>query len=189
MRGHIGMREGGNGGRACRGPGDTAAAGRIHLRHVGGVCRGGVHLGAVYLYDVIGVQHRRNLDLLHEVGSRLASLRGPWILAGDPNCTPEQLAATGWLRLVDGCICAPKGPTCNGKVYDYFVISTCLRQAVHSVVTVVDGGFTPHSPVRLHPRAAARHDKVRGIAGPKGFRAHLPFGPENQQVGLEELVA
>ena len=88
--------------------------------------------------------------------------------------------------MVDGCICAPTGPTCNGKVYDFFVVSNCLRQAVHSVVTVADGGFTPHSPVRLYLKAAARHDRVNGVAGPKGFRAHLPFGPENRQ---EEVVA
>ena len=53
VRGHIGMREGSTAGRGSGGHGSAVAAGRIHLRHVGGVCRGG-RLGAVYLHDVIG---------------------------------------------------------------------------------------------------------------------------------------
>ena len=100
------------------------------------------------------------------------------MVAGDWNCTPEELARTGWLELVGGCICAPRGPTCNGKVYDYFVVCKGMRQAVHSVVSVVDGGLTPHKPVRLFIRAAMRYDLVRTVAGPRGFAAQLPHGPD-----------
>ena len=108
------------------------------------------------------------------------------MVAGDWNCTPEQLAETGWIGLVGGCICAPRAPTCNGKVYDYFVVSRCLRQSVHSVVTLVDGGLAPHRPARLFLRAAPRHDKVRCIAGPKGFAARMPLGPDREMTAVDE---
>ena len=36
---------------------------------------------------------------------------------------------------------------------------------MHSLVTVVDGEFAPHSPVMLYLRVAARHDKVKGVVG------------------------
>ena len=36
--------------------------GRFTLRRMGAICRGGVHLGAVYLRDTVGVHAQHNLD-------------------------------------------------------------------------------------------------------------------------------
>ena len=88
---------------------------------------------------------------------------------------------------------APRAATCDGEIYDFFVVSKCVVQAVHSVVTLADGGFTPRSPARLYVRVAARHDEVKGIAAPKGVRAHLPFGlltapDEDEETRLDKVA-
>ena len=91
--------------------------------------------------------------------------------------------------MVGGCVCAPKEATCNGKIYDFFVVSKCLVHAVHSAVTIADAGLTPHSPARLFLRATPRHEKARCLKAPKGFKAHLPFGPEVETKEEEEKEA
>eukprot|EP00973_Karenia_brevis_P017249 2368142-Karenia_brevis.AAC.1 len=59
----------------------------------------------------------------------ILQLRGPWVLGGDWNITPELLATTNWLKVVGGVIVAPKSATCNGSVYDFFVVSRGLEQS------------------------------------------------------------
>ena len=63
---------------------------------------------------------------------------GPWIMGADWNCTPAQLAKTGWLKMVKGQIFAPKVHTCNANVYDYFVVCGELAPAVYDTVAVND---------------------------------------------------
>ena len=111
----------------------TVLHGRFCLRRIGAVCRGGFHLGSVYLHDTVGVMAANNLDLLQEVAAELALVCGGWVVGGDWNCTPAELAATGWLDLVGGAICAPQAATCNGNVYDFFVVKRQFQHAVHSV--------------------------------------------------------
>ena len=84
---------------------------------------------------------KTNLDLLDAIGARVGALRDPWIIGGDCNCTPEDLTATGWLQKVRGVIHAPSAPTCNGKVYDFFVVERELSNAVYGVHTI--GDFPP----------------------------------------------
>ena len=78
--------------------------GRFTLRRVGAICKGGVHCGAIYLKDCVGVQAQCNLDTLHGVKLALQAVQGPWCVGGDWNCTPEELEATGWLKLVGGVV-------------------------------------------------------------------------------------
>ena len=73
----------------------------------------------------------------------LGTIVGPWIIGGDWNCTPDELQKTGWLRLVKGVICAPKGPTCGDRVLDYFVVSERIHHAVKHVLNVGDKLCTP----------------------------------------------
>lgn len=171
--------------------------GRFQLMHLGTVCRGGFHLGSVYLEDTIGIVAKCNLDFLQAIGADLALVSGCWILCGDWNCTPDELSATGWLDLVDATIHAPAAATCNGNIYDIFVGQRRFPFAVHSVHTIGDAVCKPHSPSRLFLRAAPRCIMVRGLRRPKGFRARLPFSPMREpstgrpgdQVAVEPLVS
>ncbi len=151
--------------------------GRFRLRRASALCRGGFHLGSIYLYDSVGALARCNLDLLQAVAAELAMVSGGWVLGGDWNCTPAELSATGWLDLVGGYICAPSAPTCNGKIYDYFVVKRRFQHAVHSVHTVGDALFKPHSPSRLLLRGSPRCIMVRSLRCPRNFSAVLPHGP------------
>ena len=101
--------------------------GRFTVKHVGAVCRGGLHIGSAYLNSSLGIKHKRNLDMLQAIAGVLATLKGPWVLAADFQCTPEQLEATGWLKLVKGKVVAPKMPTCMGRVIDFSLYRRTLE--------------------------------------------------------------
>ncbi len=79
----------------------------------------------------------------------LRALLGPWAIGGDWNCTPEELAATGWLQLVNAKLFAPAAHPCNGKVYDFFVVADRLHHAVFAVHTLGATHPTPHLRVPL----------------------------------------
>ncbi len=148
---------------------------RYIRRWVGAICKGGVHFGSVYCRSAEGLTEL-NLDILQDVAVDLASVRGPWVLGGDWNVTPEALAASGWLALVDGTVIAPPTPTCNGSVYDYFVVSTKFKQAVVGAAVIEDAQFNPHSAVRLFIAAAPRAIHQRTLVAPRKLAADMPQG-------------
>ena len=116
------------------------------MRRVSAMGEGGVHIGSIYLVSQAGVTAKCNLDLLETVAftvNAVNALIGGWVIGGDWNCTPEDLLATGWLKKVGGVICAPRGPTCKCKVYDFFVVAAPIADAVHSVNKISDAGLTP----------------------------------------------
>ena len=173
VRQHIGMAD------SCVEPIHPVAH-RFLMKKVAAVCKGGFHLGSVYMHDRIGPASELNLKLLDDVAFVLRAISGPWILGGDWNCSPSALAATGFLQLVGGVIHAPTDSTCGGNTYDYFIVSRALSPAVHSVRAVSNSPFNPHCAVRLYLRAAPRAMMVRKLISPKGFPARLPFGPPNR---------
>ncbi len=130
-RSHLGMADGGEVDYSASMGG---AAARYMRKWIGAMCRGGVHVGSVYLRTNEGLTDA-NLNILQDIATDLAALTGPWILGGDWNVTPEALAASGWLSLVGGQVVAPAAATCNGKVYDYFVISDAFKHAVIGATT------------------------------------------------------
>ena len=77
--------------------------------------QGGTHLGSVYLQHKIGIKAAANIALLEHIAACLRTIKGPWLIGGDFNGTPQQLEDTGFLELVDGVIHAPSDHTCNGK--------------------------------------------------------------------------
>ena len=97
--------------------------GRFTVKRVGAVCKGGMLLASAYLHTSLGVKHKTNLDMSDAVAAVLSTLKGPWVLAADFQCTPAQLEATGWLKMVKGRVVAPNMPTCMGRVIDFFVVS------------------------------------------------------------------
>ena len=160
---------------------------RFILKHVAACCRGGIHMGSCYLTSCsAGVKDKRNLDTLHHMAGVLNSLKGPWAVGGDWSCTPEELAQTGWLKIVKGTVVAPQVSACNSRAIDFFVVSEGLSQAAPAAYTIGDGWFYPHSAVRLILRGRARASVVRKLKAPRGFAALLPQGPHNQKVAEEE---
>ena len=158
-----------------------------------GVCwgGGGIHCLSAYFWCSEGASPR-NLELLQAIAQTIRALRGPWLLAADFNMEPQLLASTGWLELVQGTVWAPQFPTCNQRVYDYFVADRRLDHAVLGVAVVSDTGGFPHSAVRLWLRGAPRRDRVRVLCTPLKASADLPagcIGPCAAGMGWDAIAA
>eukprot|EP00973_Karenia_brevis_P049708 6901693-Karenia_brevis.AAC.1 len=65
--------------------------------------------------------------------------------------------------MVGGLVVAPEAPTCNGAVYDFFVVSNGLRPSVAGIYRIDDSGYDPHWPVRLLIRGDARRTMTRQL--------------------------
>ena len=149
--------------------------GRIRVSFVNAVLTGGLYVVSIYLWHSEGLSER-NLTLLHSLGRLLASLRAPWIVAGDWNIIPSLLEKSGWLSLVKGRIHAAGSATCHLNEYDYFVLDARLSRAVVCVRPISEAGISPHIPVRLYLRGNARRLMVRVIISPTKIPAFLPAG-------------
>ena len=149
---------------------------RFKAAWVGGVLRGGIHCCSVYLKDSVGASET-NLNLLQEVATFLSCVKGPWVIGGDWNMSPQLLESTQFLSMVHGVIVAPDSPTCNGSIYDYFVISEGLLPAVAGIARIDDAGLSPHWPTRLYLRSDARRHLVRQLVRPRKVPGLLPCGP------------
>ena len=149
---------------------------RLGAAWIGAVQRGGVHFITVYLKDGEGIG-QTNQAILTELAAYLGTIRGPWVVGGDWNVTPQQLQAASWDQIVKGTIKHPAQATCNGKVYDFFVVSKSIEASVVAVSRLENGGFSPHSAVRMFLSGAARHKAVRRLIKPVAVKADLPPGP------------
>ena len=91
---------------------------RIGAAWVGGVLNGGVHVISVYLKDGDNMG-QTNQAILVEAAALIGTLRGPWVIAGDWNISPDQLRQSNWVATVNGVIHEPKEPTCHSSTYDF----------------------------------------------------------------------
>ena len=60
---------------------------------------------SIYLRDSVGVSE--NLDVLREAAALVKALHGPWIIAGDFNVSPQELADANWPQVLGGTIVPP----------------------------------------------------------------------------------
>ncbi len=161
----------------------SVLASRMTFAWVGCLAPGGVVVASLYLYPAEGMSPR-NSDLLDEVARILAQLGRPWIVAADWQMPPDVLACSGWPNLVGGTVVAPNDITCNRSTIDYFVVQDAAMSMVQGVSVVDDGGFHPHSPVRLFLRQARARPRSRRMVAPRGFEAVLPDGCVNEAATL-----
>lgn len=151
---------------------------RFTLKHVGAVCRGGIHAGSCYLISCnAGIKDQRNLDILQLMAGILKAVKSPGGIGGDWNCTPQELLDTCWLEVVKGKLVTPQTPTCGDRTIDLSVVSKSMHHAADAACTIGDDGFYPHRPVRLLRRANARTAMVRQLTVPAGVEATVPCGP------------
>ena len=120
-----------------------------------------------------------NARILEAVAARLALHNGPWVLAGDFNMTPQQLALSGWPDIVQGRVVQPVGPTCNDRVIDFFVVSHHLASSVVGAQRIIDAGVRPHFPVRLLLRPTVSLGNVRHLKRPH----RIPGSPDTPSSG------
>ena len=90
-----------------------------------------------------------NVDILGELQTFLNELSEPFIVGADWNMEPQTLESSWWTRAVGGAVVAPPFPTCDGRIYDYFVISAALAALGPQVEALRPATTHPHVPVRL----------------------------------------
>jgi hypothetical protein len=156
-----------------------AMAHRLHLAWIDAVVKGGIYAFNVYLKDSDGLS-QTHMTLLEAAAACLNTVAGPWVAAGDWNMSPELLASSGWLKMVDGVVFATQLPTCHQSTYDYFVVHRSIAHAVVAVQRLEDGGLFPHYPTRLLVRGNARRYMVRELVKPRLVAGELPAGPPNR---------
>ena len=167
------------------------ATDRFCMRRVAAMTKGGVHMGSIYCHSMVGqggITAKCNLDLLESVGSTILQLKGLWCIGGDWNCTPQELRDTGWIKRINGVIHAPEAETCNGKVYDFFVVAAGLSDHIQGAFTIGDAGFHPHSPCRLVIRGVPRKVMVTMLQAPTSLPAILPHGPMEEEAATLDPV-
>ena len=65
---------------------DPSISSRFTLKKLGAICRGGVHVGSIYLHDMVGPSATKNRDILDKIVCILKGLAGSWIIGGDWDC-------------------------------------------------------------------------------------------------------
>ena len=77
-RNHVGMAESFEDSKL-----PASLRGRFSVKHLGAVCKGGIHFASGYLHCTVGLKHPANQEYLQAAAGVLRSLRGPWIFAAD----------------------------------------------------------------------------------------------------------
>ena len=117
------------------------------------------------------------MTILEHAAAALNAFKAPWVMAADWNVNPAQLAASGFLQMVNGVLFQPTLPTCHDNTFDFFVVHRSLAHAVVGVQRIDGVGVNPHKPVRLLLRGDARRFATRQMVRPKKIPAVLAHGP------------
>ena len=104
---------------------------------------------SVYFKCDEGLQGRTNSKLLARLLGVIANLKIPWCIAGDWNCSPEDVSASVLLQKFQGTIFAPDESTLKGSVLDFAVVHNSLAGCAH-LETDWDIPFRPHCLLTLH---------------------------------------
>ena len=111
-----------------------------------------VLVGGAYLLHSQGPSFD-NLQRLAIIGNFLAQVSCPFILAGDWQMEPHELASTGFPRRIGATLVAPRvSHTCTsgkGRLIDYFLVSHDLCSAIQGTVPCLDTPWKPHLAIRL----------------------------------------
>ena len=130
-----------------------------------GVLHSGLVLGTVYCYDgKDAAAQAKNADLLEMVARELGCCRAPFVLGGDWNTSPKELAATGFTKRLRAGIVHTDAPTYfSGEAateLDYFVASETVLPAIAKVQAIDGSPIAKHQPIRLVFTWRARADTV-----------------------------
>ena len=176
---HIGSDETG---LARGGRGTGVAEGRIVATWVEGGVRGGILCLSAYLWTTEGLSER-NVEVLAQLGEMIRQRRGPWIIGGDFNMSPERLRSEAgwWLEKVGGCIKATEQTTFRPQQgthseLDYFIVDVNIEHAVVRTEVVVSLEVRPHRAVRLVIRPLGANQLVTVMRRPREFPRDRPTG-------------
>ncbi len=145
-----------------------------------GIIDVGLEIMCASIYGVSGAGVRGQLKLWAELITRLRQAGRPFVVGGDWQVPPNELALTKLDRHLEATIIAPPSATnrASGSKIDYFLVSNSLLS--HDVVAEnVEGcRFSPHTPVRMELKVRRSIPRVRRLTMPRILPVERPIGPQ-----------
>ncbi len=126
-----------------------------------------------------------NLDILAAVGQRMRSLpeNVEYVIGGDLNMEPPDVASTGILDEIEATIMAPattrgtfRGPR-SSSLLDYFLTSSRIAAAIGDVRVVEAAGIRGHTPVLLEFKPRVTTLRALHLRKPPTIATERVFGP------------
>ena len=104
---------------------------------------------SLYLQTGTSLHSRPNSRIMGELIQLVKTWKGMWIIGGDFNLPPEEIAATNILAEIEGRICAPGEPTTDsGRQIDYAIVHKALEPLCRLELDWT-APHRPHASVRL----------------------------------------
>ena len=170
----------------------TIVPGRAAGVKILGMIKGGIVAISLYLHTGEPPNSAANWAILTRVAEILNDCRLPFILCGDFQCTPAELAATHWLQIVRGSIISSGDATCithkSAREIDYFVVSYGLEAVIATPQVVPFSSVSTHQPVLSSMSGNPRALTVKAFNTPKGFPRRNPYGPLRKPMPWEPFV-
>ena len=95
------------------------------------VKHGGLRFLVVASYLTVGVGLQGNQSKLQQLAAIVTAYKLPWVIIGDWNCDPAELAQDEWLAYTKGVVLSPGGITCTssekGSLLDFAVCHPMLE--------------------------------------------------------------
>ena len=114
-------------------------------------------VASVYLKTGTSIHTRPNSSILAELLSLVKNWKGMWIIAGDFNTPPEELAATNVLAEMNRCLCKVGVPTTDqGREIDFAIV----HKALEPLSRLRIDWAVPHKP---HASLTLRLDMGEGL--------------------------
>ena len=103
---------------------------------------------SLYLKDGEGPYGNTTCRLLEELAAFLRTQAGPRLVAGDWNCTPEELSSTSFCQLTKGHVVRSRSATiCSGNELDFCLVHRDL-QSVAQLELELQVRWKPHYGLR-----------------------------------------
>ena len=136
---------------------------------------------SIYLKDGVGMDEE-NWKTLRAVGCVVALLGVPYVVAGDFNMSPVDLANSGWPNRIHGEVIAPADATCrtqphlNGSTLDYSVVSDRISKCAAAASAMRGWNHGPHVPVLMKLDGDPRKSLEIVMRAPRKFPKDQPIG-------------
>ena len=149
---------------------------------------------SLYLKDSEGLSEY-NLGALAKVGALCNSSSSPFLVGGDFNMPPTELAECDFAAGLSATIVYPTDAiTCTstadggGSLLDYFVCSPGLGKGIAGTSVVLTADTRPHRPVRVTFHQSLADLQVLTFVRPPTIPAPLPIGPFPQVASWSETL-
>jgi hypothetical protein len=157
-------------------------------------CRPFVAVSA-YLQDGEGLG-KTNMAMLQRIGLCITAQGEDtaFVIGGDFQATPQQLAATGYAGQMGATIAASADPrgTCStptsAREIDFYLISTGLSAGIASIQTVPRSGLRTHKPVRMEFKARLTSLRALVMRKPPAISTERIVGPLRQVAQWDEIA-